>query len=314
MVLIGVLLLIINLLTLQPASAQIIRGDGGGSGGTFGTVTSAGNTSTGNDESNPLEILGTGAQASYGGQFFQSSAGEFVIRCLTATGANKCNYYRTVDDGYFGGFKDYLGNIKFEVSGNSGAVTKATIDCSLTDVLCTVTRTREFEFVGCQAGTASHIWNTPSSNAPAAACDTVNTNTIKGYASFDDTTDETIYANMYLPAGYVSGSLGVTFVWKAAATTGAVGLCMQAVRVPDGTTSDQALPAQSSSNCVSDTAKGTTLQENQASIAGVTCTSCAALDQIYIGFSRDANGGAVTDSMTGDAHVIKAIVSWKELQ
>lgn len=285
-----------------------------GEADTLTTVTARGNTSTGNDESNPFEIFGTGGQSTYGTQMYTSSGGDIVTRCISSAGANKCNYYRPVDDTYKAGYKDKDGTIKFEFDGTTGTITKATVDCSLPDVICTVTRTKEFEFVGCQAAVAMHIWNTPASNAPAAACDTVNTNTIKGYASFDATTDETIYASMMLPPGYIAGSLGATFIWKAAAITGAVGLCMQAVRVPGGTLSDQALPAQAAGNCVSDTADGTTLQENHASIAAVTCTNCVANDVILIGFSRDANGGAVTDDMTGDAHVMRALVNWKELQ
>jgi hypothetical protein len=166
-----------------------------------------------------------------------------------------------------------------------------------------VSETKSFEVAACQAGVASHIWNTPSSNAPAATCDAVDTN--MGTADFDATTDESIEMSFKLPGDWVSGSsIDVNFIWKAAATSGAVGWCLQVARTADAAVSSTSFAAQAAGNCVSDTVKGTTLQENLASITGVTCTSCAAHDRLKLRVSRDANGGAVTDSMTGDAKLI----------
>ncbi len=296
----------------------VIHGAGSGGGAVASGLDqnfdlSGGNLITGSSEAKRFELYGTGAQSGKAWVMYVHSDGTFRLTCLVAAVEDDCNKdIRLLTGRSFRVLND--GGTEIFVLTEAGLVSKATIDCSAADVNCTITRTKEFEFVGCQAGTAGHIWNTPAANAPAAACDANNTNTIKGYASFDATTDETIYASMFLPPGYVAGSLGVTFIWKAAATSGAVGLCMRAVRVPDGAVSDAALPAQGAGNCVSDTAKGTTLQENHASIAAVTCTSCVANDEVIIAFERDANGSAVTDDMAGDAHVIKAIVSWKELQ
>jgi hypothetical protein len=154
----------------------------------------------------------------------------------------------------------------------------------------------------CQGSTAAQIWDTAASNVPAATCDT-GTNTQKAYLAYDDTTDEAVEMKFRLPTGF-TGAIDWVFRWKAAATSGAVGWCVQLIRVPDGATSDPAYPAQASGNCVSDTTKGTTLQENEATISGVTCTSCVAGDLVYARISRDANGGAVTDSMTGDAFLL----------
>lgn len=293
-----------------------VTGPGGGAGGASGLDQnfdlSGGNLITGSSEAKRFELYGAGAQSAKAWVGYVGSDGNFYWTCLDTT-VDNCDKRTKLITGKSFQILNNGGTGIFVVS-ESGGLTTATIDCSLAGVACTITRTKEFEFVACQGAVAGHIWNTPAANAPAAACDADNTNTIKGYASFDATTDETIYASMFLPPGYVAGSLGVTFIWKAAATTGAAGLCMRAVRVPDAAVSDAALPAQGAGNCVSDTSKGTTLQENHASIAAVTCTSCVASDELKIAFERDANGSAVTDDMTGDAHVIKAIVSWKELQ
>ncbi len=296
---------------LTPEEAATLIGVGAsGLDGNFDVTN--GNIITGSSETKKLTLSGTGAQSGKSWVMYVHSDGTYRLTCFDTTEDNCDKDIRLVTGKKFRVLNN--GATEIFVITEAGSVSKATIDCSAADVNCTITRTKEFEFVACQAAVAGHIWNTPATNAPAAACDANNTNTIKGYASFDAATDETIYASMFLPPGYVAGTLGVTFIWKAAATSGAVGLCMRVVRVPDAAVSDAALPAQGAGNCVSDTAKGTTLQENHATIAAVTCTSCVASDELKIAFERDANGSAVTDDMTGDAHVIKAIVSWKELQ
>ena len=151
---------------------------------------------------------------------------------------------------------------------------------------------------GCNNTTAGPVWNLNTANVPTFTCE--GTNTRKGIASFNDTTDQAFDGSFILPTGFVTG-IDIMFKWKAAAITGATGWCFQMVRVPDAATSDPALPAQATGNCVSDTTKATTLQENDTVITNATCTSCVAGDHIYWRLSRDANGGAVTDSMTGDA-------------
>lgn len=158
-----------------------------------------------------------------------------------------------------------------------------------------------FEAAGCNNATASLIFNSNTANAPAATCE--GTNTRLATADFDDTTDEGFDGSFRLPTGF-TGAIDFILRWKAAATSNAVGWCVQLVRIPTGSTSDPSLPAQASGNCVSTTTAGTTLQETESTISNVTCSSCAAGDRINFHVSRDANGGAVTDSMTGDAKLI----------
>jgi hypothetical protein len=154
---------------------------------------------------------------------------------------------------------------------------------------------------GCNNTTPGPVWNSNTANVPAFICE--GTNIRLATADFDDTTDEAIDGGFRLPTGF-TGAIDAIFRWKAAATTGAAGWCFQLVRVPTAATSDPALPAQAAGNCVSSTVAGTTLQEVEATISGVTCTSCAAGDRVNFRLSRDANGGAVTDSMTGDAKLL----------
>lgn len=211
---------------------------------------------------------------------------------------NGCNIIRKLASSFYWEIRNHLGVSIFRVTNDTGAITNATLDCADASNTCTVNDERHFPVATCQNATASANFDIPTSNAPTATCDT-GTNTQKAYLAFNDTTDQSFQDHIILPVGFVS--FDVSLRWKAAATTGAAGWCVQLIRVPDGATSDPAFPAQAAGNCVSDTAKGTTLQENVATIAGVTCTSCAVGDHVYIRVSRDADGGAVTDSMTGDA-------------
>lgn len=188
-------------------------------------------------------------------------------------------------------------------------LTNTTLSAEGTGNVLTIPFEAHWPVAGCNNATAGPVFDLPTSNAPAATCDT-GTNTQKAYLAFDATTEESFQDHWILPTGF-TGAIDVHFRWKAAATTGAVGWCAQLIRVPDAATSDPAFPAQAAGNCVSDTAKGTTLQENTATISGVTCTSCAAGDHVYVRISRDADGGAVTDDMTGDAFLLTYGRTWR---
>lgn len=222
---------------------------------------------------------------------------------------NDCDYIRKLASGKKWEVTNSSDTAIFTLTESIGALTNVTLDGEGSGNTITLTEEAWFDVAACQNATAQLVWDEPTSNAPAAACDT-GTNTQKGYASFDATTDESFQMNWVLPTGF-TGNIDIHFIWKAAATTGAVGWCAQLIRVADASTSDPAYPAQAAGNCVSDTAKGTTLQENHATISGVTCTSCAARDHVYVRISRDANGGAVTDDMAGDAHLMKVGRTWR---
>lgn len=164
----------------------------------------------------------------------------------------------------------------------------------------------------CQNTTAGILWDYETANSPAAACVT-GTNTQKGVADFDATTDECLQMHVQLPADF-SGNIDVRYVWLASATTGSVGWCSQLVSTADAETDDPAFPAQGAGNCVSDAAKGTTLQVNQADDTSITATGVAAGELLHIRLCRDANGGAVTDDMTGDARLIGVEYTFRRAQ
>ena len=270
-------------------TVAVSKAGGGGSGGPGGLDAefdiSGGNKITGSSESKRFEVCDTGGTNCFAA--YWHSSGKLVITCIVAGVENACDKVVELAAGKFYQVKNSGGNVILEVDEATGNMA--------------LRIPKHFAVATCQGSTASLIFDTPTSNAPAAVCE--GTNRRMATADFDDTTDESFYDTLTLPPIF-KGTIIAHFTWKGANTTNAVGWCMQLVRVPDGATSDPAFPAQASGNCVSDTAKGTTLQENAATIVGVTCTSCVANDRVNIAISRDANGSAVTDSFVGDGKLI----------
>lgn len=302
------LMIVLILSPIGPALAASVSGSGGGGVSGWPSVLSgAANTSEATGQY--LSIRGQGGQVDNGADLYQGSDGFFYWVCVVANVRDACNYIRKLASGKYWEIQNSAGTSIGRLTESTGAWTNFTLDTEGSGNTVTIQEEHWWDVVACQESTASHIWNTITATFPGAACDT-GSNTQKGYASFDATTDEAIQMDWVLPTGF-TGAIDVHFIWKAAATSGAVGWCAQLIRVADANTSDPAFPAQASGNCVSDTAKGTTLQENHATITGVTCTSCTARDHVYVRISRDANGGAVTDDMAGDAHLMKVGRTWR---
>lgn len=280
----------------------------GGGGGVGGWPSSSGTKEVtwANSLANALLISGGGVRK---WAFYDDATDGLQMRCVVSGVPDACNIIRLLGSGFRLEYTNSSSTPIFTLTESTGALTNVTLNGESTGNTITLTEESWFDVVACQESTAQHIWNTITATFPAATCDT-GSNTQKGYASFDATTDEAIQMDWVLPTGW-TGAIDIHFIWKAAATSGATGWCAQLIRVADASTSDPAFPAQAAGNCVSDTAKGTTLQENHATISGVTCSSCAARDHVYVRISRDANGGAVTDDMTGDAHLMKVGRTWR---
>lgn len=268
---------------LGTTAVASVRG-GGGSGWPSGTSDKEINNADG--LSGAIWILGSGGDGT--GVYHDPTNGPQVVSKCSGV-INGCHYYRKLADGKKFGLTNSSDVVILEWD-HTGAQTKGFRD------------ERHFSVATCQAGVAQAIHGLAAANAPAPVCDPANTNGIRAYLAFDDATDESLFDEWIWPVG--ATAVDVVFRWKGDNTSNAVGWCAQLVRIPDGATSDPAFPAQASGNCVSDTAKGTTLQENTATITAATCTSCVAGDRIAVRISRDANGGGVTDSFVGDAFLL----------
>lgn len=137
----------------------------------------------------------------------------------------------------------------------------------------------------CSGTTATLNWDTIATLAPAASCSAGSTNSglIRGLAAFLKTEVDQIQTHIELPADF-TGAVDLKFVWQTAATTGSVVWQAATVCVADAEVNDAAWNAAST---VTDAAKGTTLQTNTASIAGVTATGCAAGELLHLKVFRD---------------------------
>jgi hypothetical protein len=184
-----------------------------------------------------------------------------------------------------------------------GSADVGAVDAEASGVTLTIPAKIWFPVAGCQNPTANLLMDSFTTNAAAPAC-IAGTNTVKGVADFDGTTDESLQTTVMLPLDW-AGAVDVSYKWLAAATTGSVTWCTQLICTADAETDDPAFPAQASGLCVSDATKGTTLQTNDASDTGITATGCAAGELMHVRISRDPDQtSTLTDNMAGDASLI----------
>lgn len=149
----------------------------------------------------------------------------------------------------------------------------------------------------CQNATAISAWSTPTSNPATFICVT-GSNTQKGALSFTDdgTTVLSAQTSTWLPADF-TGTIDARIRWYTSATTGNVIWSLATICVADAETSD---PAFNTASTMTDAAKGTTLQDNDAAITGLTATGCAAGEVMYLKLSRDPSG---SDTLSATANV-----------
>ena len=204
-------------------------------------------------------------------------------------------YYRTDDTsgagGHYGCAQTGSGTYGWVLLSGSGAVTASstdtftnkTLDVEGTGNSITVTSKVWLLAAGCQNATASLLWDTPTSNPAVAACVT-GTNTQKGVADFADGANAlSMQQTLLLPSDW-TGAIDAKFKWFSATTSGDVVWQIATSCVADAETDD---PAFNTASTVTDTAKGTTNQTNDATITGVTATGCAAGELLHIKVTRD---------------------------
>lgn len=150
----------------------------------------------------------------------------------------------------------------------------------------------------CNNATASSpLWSFPTSNPGVPACRT-GSNTQYGTMDFADAADLSAQYHVKLPSDWTS-TIDAKFVWFTSATSGDVVWQIASSCVADAETSD---PSFNTASTVTDTAKGTTLQLNDASITTVTVTGCAAGELMYLKVRRDS--GHASDNLAATARLV----------
>lgn len=159
----------------------------------------------------------------------------------------------------------------------------------------------------CQNTTPTIMWDLPTSSPAVAACIT-GTNTQKGVADFADSASLSMQQTIALPSDW-SGAIDAKFKWLTTATSGSVVWQIATICVADAETDD---PAFNTASTVTDAAKGTTNQTNDASITGVTATGCAAGELMHIKVLRDS--AHASDSLAATARLIGVELTLRRTQ
>lgn len=145
----------------------------------------------------------------------------------------------------------------------------------------------------CDNATAAPLWDLPTSSPAVPACVT-GTNTQKGVLDFANGSNLSAQLTEMYP-----GAFDVRIKWVTSATSGSVVWQVSTICVADAETDD---PAFNTASTVTDAAKGTTLQTNDASITGVTATGCAAGELMHLKIQRDS--GHASDDLAATARLI----------
>ncbi len=144
---------------------------------------------------------------------------------------------------------------------------------------------------------SSPDWSFPTSNPGVPACQT-GSNTQYGTMDFADAADLSAQYHLKLPSDW-SSTVDAKFVWFTTATANNVVWQLSTICVADAETSD---PAFNTASTVTDAAKGTTLQLNDASITTVTVTGCAAGELMFVKVRRDSANAS--DTLAATARLI----------
>lgn len=186
----------------------------------------------------------------------------------------------------------------YTAPGSTDTFTNKTLDTEATGNIVTVPFRFSIPAAWCQGATPISTWSWLTAAAPTPACDT-GSNVQKGVLEFPDDGSTVIEAQtpLWLPADF-TGAIDVRIRWVTAATSGNAVWQVSTICVADAETSD---PAFNAASTVTDAAKGTTLQDNDAAITGVTATGCAAGEMLYLRLLRDP--GHASDTLADTASV-----------
>ncbi len=213
---------------------------------------------------------------------------------------SKTSHFACHENG--GSAKDYV------TTADTQTLTNKPYDAEGTGNVLTIARRLWFPAAGCNNATAGSIWDLPTSNPAVAACVT-GTNTQKGVLDFADGANTLSAQITYKLPSTWTGTVDANIKWFSATTTGSVVWQLATICVADAETDD---PAFNTASTVTDAAKGTTNQTNDAAITTVTVTGCAAGELMHIKILRDPTNGsddhAATARLIGVELVIREAI------
>jgi hypothetical protein len=159
----------------------------------------------------------------------------------------------------------------------------------------------EWTAARCNNAVASPGFSTPAAGAPTAAC-VAGANTLYAILQFTDASTQTVQDRVALPSTWAAGITALDIVWRTPAIAGDVKWQIATACVADTETGD---PAWNAADSIVDTAKGVANQFNNATIAVVTTTGCAAGESLFFRFFRNPADGSDTLGDTAELISIK---------
>jgi hypothetical protein len=193
---------------------------------------------------------------------------------------------------------------------STDTLTNKTLDVEGTGNVITTVQKMWLQAVNCTGTTPSLNWDTIATLAPATACTagTTNTGLIRGLASFSNAEISQMQTHFKLPGDW-AGAIDLKFKWQTSATSGSVVWQAASICVADAEVDDV---AWNTASTVTDVAKGTTLQTNDASITGLTTTGCAAGELLHLKVFRDP--AHASDDLAAAADLIGVEVTTRRAQ
>ena len=198
------------------------------------------------------------------------------------------------------------GWVQVSTASNTLTLTNKTLNAESTGNAITLPFTQHIPAARCDNATAtSPAWSFPTSNPGVPACET-GTNTQFGTMDFADGGSAlSAQWHMRLPADW-TGALDAQIKWFTSATSGNVVWQVATVCVADAETAD---PSFNTASTVTDAAKGTTLQLNDAAITGITTTGCAAGEELFVKLLRDP--GHASDTLAATARLVGVELTYR---
>jgi hypothetical protein len=169
--------------------------------------------------------------------------------------------------------------------------TNKTVDAEGTGNSITIPVKIWFDAVATSGGTTGALnFDTLASQAPTATSSAGSTNTelVRGVADYADSGTFQMMRQFMLPSDW-TGNIDAILKWRTAATSGNVVWQIATVCIADGEVDDA---NWNSASTVTDAAKGTTLQLNDAAITSITATGCAAGELMHFRVLRDPTNGS----------------------
>jgi hypothetical protein len=148
-------------------------------------------------------------------------------------------------------------------------------------------------------------FNLPTTAAHAVPTTKVGSNVVYATLDYADSASLSAQLAWLTPADWTS-TVDARLIWFTTATSGNVVWQVSTICVADAETSD---PALNTASTVTDAAKGTTLQFNEASITGVTITGCAAGEVMFIKVLRDS--AHASDTLAATARLVGVELTYR---